>query len=46
MSKPEIIKVTQPKTYSEKLNSTPIMSIIYMGKDILLIQLNTYLNGY
>ncbi len=27
MSKPEIIKVIQPKTHSEKLNSTQIMSI-------------------
>ena len=46
MAKPEIIKVTQPKTHSEKLNSTPSMSIIYTGKDILLNQLKTYLNGY
>lgn len=29
MTKPEIIKVTQTKTHSEKLNSTQIMSIIY-----------------
>ena len=27
MSKSEIIKVTQPKTHSEKLNSTQMMSI-------------------
>ena len=46
MSKPEIIKVTPSKTHSEKLNPTQIMSIIYTGKDILLNQLNTYLNGY
>ncbi|VTU65244.1 hypothetical protein AMBR_FBHANALA_00637 [Dolosigranulum pigrum] len=31
MSKPEIIKVTQPKTHFEKLNPTQIMSIIYTG---------------
>ena len=46
MVKPEIIKVMQPKTHSEKLNSTQMMNIIYTGKDILLNQLNTYLNGY
>lgn len=31
MSKPEIIKVTQPKTHSEKLNPTQIMSIKTRG---------------
>jgi len=29
MSKSKIIKVTQPKTHSKKLNPTQIMSIIY-----------------
>ncbi len=46
MSKPEIIKVIQPKTDSKKLDPTQIMSIIYTGKDIILNQLNIYLNGY
>ena len=35
MSKPEIIKVTQPKTHSEKLNSTQIMSIKTRGLSLM-----------
>lgn len=36
MSKPEIIKVTQPKTHSEKLNSTQIMSIKTRGLSLMV----------
>ena len=36
MSKPEIIKVTQPKTQSEKLNSTQIMSIKTRGLSLIV----------
>ena len=36
MSKPEIIKVTQPKTPSKKLNSTQIMSIKTRGLSLIV----------
>ena len=36
MSKPEIIKVTQTKTHSEKLNSTQIMSIKTRGLSLIV----------
>ena len=36
MSKPEIIKVTQSKTPSEKLNSTQIMSIKTRGLSLIV----------
>ena len=36
MVKPEIIKVTQPKTHSEKLNSTQIMSIKTRGLSLMV----------
>ncbi|WP_185963605.1 hypothetical protein [Dolosigranulum pigrum] len=36
MAKPEIIKVTQPKTHSEKLNSTQIMSIKTRGLSLMV----------
>ena len=36
MSKPEIIKVTRPKTHSEKLNSTQIMSIKTRGFSLIV----------
>lgn len=36
MSKPEIIKVTRPKTHSEKLNSTQIMSIKTRGLSLMV----------
>ncbi|CAM2855476.1 hypothetical protein ACF3NL_00960 [Dolosigranulum pigrum] len=36
MSKTEIIKVTQPKTHSEKLNSTQIMSIKTRGLSLMV----------
>lgn len=36
MSKSEIIKVTQPKTHSEKLNSTQIMSIKTRGLSLIV----------
>ena len=36
MAKPEIIKVTQTKTHSEKLNSTQIMSIKTRGLSLIV----------
>lgn len=36
MSKTEIIKVTPPKTHSEKLNSTQIMSIKTRGLSLMV----------
>ena len=36
MLKPEIINVTQPKTHSEKLNSTQIMSIKTRGLSLIV----------
>ena len=36
MSKPEIIKVTQTKTHSEKLNPTQIMSIKTRGLSLIV----------
>ena len=36
MAKPEIIKVTQPKRHSEKLNPTQIMSIKTRGLSLLV----------
>ena len=36
MSKTEIIKVTQPKTHSKKLNPTQIMSIKTRGLSLMV----------
>ena len=36
MAKPEIIKVTQPKRHSEKLNPTQIMSIKTRGLSLMV----------
>ena len=36
MSKTEIIKVTQPKTHSKKLNPTQIMSIKTRGLSLIV----------
>ena len=36
MAKPEIIKVTHPKTHSKKLNSAQIMSIKTRGLSLIV----------